>query len=360
MKRMAFYQVGNSTIATDAFIRKLGFEAVRLPKINNDTITKGVSLSPEFACVPFKLSAGVLLQAIEAKADVFIMPAGGTIAACQLAEFGVAQQYILDRTNKKCEIILLDSFNMKSILDKFRKYNPKLALKTLAEAAIIAGQKFVLLEYLEELYHEIYIVAKKRKAEAFKAKFEKLIGQNDNLIELYMLKKIIKEERDKYPPLATGRMLRIGVIGDIYSINEPFINNNIFEKLCDLKVYAKHSIPLTTLYNKDTNISAAELLLDDEAEKYLRHNIGAYSKHSIKSALKYARMKYDGLIHICPFNCMPEIVVRNILPKISREHDIPILYLSLDEQTGDAGFTTRVEAFVDLIKIRKKGSNNLE
>ena len=54
-----------------------------------------------------------------------------------------------------------------------------------------------------------------------------------------------------------------------------------------------------------------------------------------------------------PFSCMPEIVAQNILPKVSRNENIPILELVLDEQTGKAGNITRIEAFVDLV-MRKK------
>jgi predicted nucleotide-binding protein (sugar kinase/HSP70/actin superfamily) len=50
---------------------------------------------------------------------------------------------------------------------------------------------------------------------------------------------------------------------------------------------------------------------------------------------------------------MPEIVAQNILPKVSKQEDIPVLELVLDEQTGKAGNITRIEAFIDLVKRRK-------
>ena len=48
-----------------------------------------------------------------------------------------------------------------------------------------------------------------------------------------------------------------------------------------------------------------------------------------------------------------EIVAQNILPKVSKQEDIPILELVLDEQTGKAGNITRIEAFIDLVKRKK-------
>lgn len=50
---------------------------------------------------------------------------------------------------------------------------------------------------------------------------------------------------------------------------------------------------------------------------------------------------------------MPEIVSQNILAKVSREEDIPVMTLVLDEQTGKAGYQTRIEAFIDLVKRKK-------
>jgi predicted nucleotide-binding protein (sugar kinase/HSP70/actin superfamily) len=71
-------------------------------------------------------------------------------------------------------------------------------------------------------------------------------------------------------------------------------------------------------------------------------------------------MGYHGLVQIYPMTCMPEIVSRSILPQVEKDYDIPILYLIVDEQTGEAGYQTRLEAFVDYIgKNREIGNSNI-
>jgi len=55
---------------------------------------------------------------------------------------------------------------------------------------------------------------------------------------------------------------------------------------------------------------------------------------------------------------MPEIMSQNIFPKMREEVGIPILSLIMDEQTGKAGYLTRLEAFVDLMR-RKKMKNSI-
>ena len=64
---------------------------------------------------------------------------------------------------------------------------------------------------------------------------------------------------------------------------------------------------------------------------------------------------WDGVIHLYPFTCMPEIISRSILPQISKEYDMPVLSLVLDEHTGEAGLLTRLEAFVDLLERKRRG-----
>jgi predicted nucleotide-binding protein (sugar kinase/HSP70/actin superfamily) len=55
-----------------------------------------------------------------------------------------------------------------------------------------------------------------------------------------------------------------------------------------------------------------------------------------------------------PFTCMPEIVAQGILTRVSRDLSFPVLTLIIDEHTGEAGINTRLEAFVDLLRARKR------
>ena len=43
-----------------------------------------------------------------------------------------------------------------------------------------------------------------------------------------------------------------------------------------------------------------------------------------------------------------------VLHNISEDYKIPVLYLTYDSQTSDTGLATRLEAFYDMISMRKK------
>ena len=112
-------------------------------------------------------------------------------------------------------------------------------------------------------------------------------------------------------------------------------------------------------FHKHTHYSNIRTLdCVSKPEDYMKRAIGGECIETIGDTVYAARHGVDGVIHIMPFSCMPEIVSQNILSKVSKEENIPVLSLVLDEQTGKAGYITRIEAFIDLVK-RKKMKNNI-
>ncbi|MFO7819528.1 MAG: CoA protein activase, partial [Halanaerobacter sp.] len=83
---------------------------------------------------------------------------------------------------------------------------------------------------------------------------------------------------------------------------------------------------------------------------YLNHEVGGHGLETIGETVLYAQDNYDGVIHLSPFTCMPEIIAKSILPGLSKDLAMPVLSITVDEHTGEAGVVTRLEAFVDLLK----------
>ena len=90
------------------------------------------------------------------------------------------------------------------------------------------------------------------------------------------------------------------------------------------------------------------------AKKYLTRAVGGECIESVGDVVYAAENKADGVIHIGPFNCIPEIVTQCIIPHAGKKEDIPVMSLLMDEHTGKAGVLTRIEAFVDLIRRQRK------
>lgn len=91
---------------------------------------------------------------------------------------------------------------------------------------------------------------------------------------------------------------------------------------------------------------------------YLCEMIGGHGQDTVGHTVMYAHDGYDGVVQLAPFTCIPEIVAKGVLPSVSLDLDIPIISFFLDEQTGEAGFRTRLEAFVDLL-VRRRNRRRL-
>ena len=79
-----------------------------------------------------------------------------------------------------------------------------------------------------------------------------------------------------------------------------------------------------------------------------------YSTTNIWYAQTCAEHGFDGVVHIKSAGCTPEIDIMPVLQNIGADHKMPILYLTYDAQTSDVGLMTRLEAFYDMIEMRKK------
>lgn len=101
------------------------------------------------------------------------------------------------------------------------------------------------------------------------------------------------------------------------------------------------------------NLRYHEKNLRASASRYLRYDMGPTSTLTIAAAKKYAEEGFDGIIHLKSSGCTPEIDCMPVLQRISRDYGIPVLYLSFDSQTSDTGLDTRLEAFYDMISLRK-------
>lgn len=75
---------------------------------------------------------------------------------------------------------------------------------------------------------------------------------------------------------------------------------------------------------------------------------------TVYKALEWAKEGFDGIVHVKSFGCTPEIDAMPVLQKISNDYKIPILYFSFDSQTSETGIQTRLEAFYDMIIMRKE------
>ena len=66
--------------------------------------------------------------------------------------------------------------------------------------------------------------------------------------------------------------------------------------------------------------------------------------------------KVDGIIALSAFGCGPDSLMVEEIQNHAKMRNMPMIHLNIDEHTGEAGFMTRIEAFVDML-VRKTRKN---
>ncbi len=360
--KVTFPHMGYMYICLKALFNYLDIEVVVPPMPSKRTLSLGTQHSPEFACLPLKINMGNFMEAYEKGADTIVM-AGG-VGPCRFGYYAQVQREILKDIGINMKMVVLEppQKHISELLIKVRELTGSKSWFDVVRAIRFAFNKACAVDEVDRIVHKI----RPREIETgavdlVLAEAIKWIDEAQNKKQLDEVLKQAKNELASIEVDYSRRPIRIGIVGEIYVILEPFVNLNVEKHLGRMGVEVERSIYLSEWINDHLfmgllkmkgNKSAREL-----APPYVNHFVGGHGQETIGSTVKYGKEKYDGVIQLMPFGCMPEIVAESILPTVSREIGIPTFSLILDEHSGDAGVITRLEAFVDLL-ARKKEIND--
>jgi predicted nucleotide-binding protein (sugar kinase/HSP70/actin superfamily) len=348
--KVSFPRIGNYYIPMELlFTEGLGVEYVLPPPITKKTLELGSRYSPDYVCAPFKYNLGSFIETIEAGANTIIQTGG----VCRLGYYGELHEAILRELNYDVRFINMAKVNYRKPLtfyNYFKEINPDMSLK---DIALVLPVVIKMVEYMDEI--EDFI----RKNIGFEAESGSLESlYSDFLYELDTVrsKKELNVVYSKYvklfkevPVNKPKNPLRVGIIGEYYTIMEPFSNHYIEKELGKMGIVVDRWLNIT---NSLFHSSGKDV--KDHIRNYAKYNMGATSMHTINKALEFAKKRYDGIIHLKSFGCTPEMDAMPVLQNISADYKIPILYFSFDSQTSDTGIKTRLEAFYDMIIMRKE------
>ncbi|WDV44471.1 CoA protein activase [Clostridiaceae bacterium M8S5] len=361
--KITFPHMGNAYIGAKAVIEDCGIEVIVPPKCSKKTLELGTKYSPETICLPLKINIGNYIESIKKGADTIIIT--GSTGPCRFGLYSVVEEEILRDLGYDVKFLVIDAFekNDNSLLNQFSKLKSKQKINVLT--SFLKGKKIIIMaDRLTTLSN------RKRAYTNNKREIDKIM--DDYRDQIYHSKgsnkiiEIIKKTNEKLLSIKednTKDVLEIGIVGEIFTVIEPFVNLEVERKLgyFDVLVHRYHS-PSTWIENhmsiKALFGGSLEREILKEARKYFKTLVGGHGRETVGSSIMYAKKKYDGIIQIYPFGCMPEIVAASVLPSVSKEYNIPIMTLIVDEMTGEAGYITRIEAFVDLLRKRKEQVNN--
>lgn len=348
-KICSFPQLANYYIPIKLFVDKvLNMNSLEPLPITKKTIELGEKNSPDMVCSPFKYNLGNFIESLDRGANVLIQAGGG----CRFGYYAELQEQILKDLGYDFEFIKLFDKGVTplEIYKSCKRVNKKLnVFKSLYYTLLLVKMIY----YMDELedYVRIYTAYEKEKGI-----FSKI--HNQYLEELKLVTRLSKLNKiqKKYMSLLKNSVdmskdvLKIGIVGELYTLMEPNSNHHIEEFFMNNNVSVYRYVNITYLVFKGAQ-KPKKLL--KHAGEYLRYSLGAGGTDSVVKSKMLMEKGFDGIIHMKSFGCTPEINAMPILQNLSTQYGIPILYFSFDTESSETGINTRLEAFLDMLQMRR-------
>jgi len=280
-----------------SFFENLGFKVLISPKTNKEIVEKGVKVADPETCFSKKVYWGHLLW-LEGKCDLIFVPR-------------------LKANQEKLEYCL-KFFGIPDLA--------KILVKTPILTAIFDERKEKFIKTLERLGKKL-----KKENQEIKKAFE---------ISLSREKELKEKEVQKFFEKIPSEKPKIVLISHPYNLYDEYVNLRMKDKLEKLGVEPIfiEEIPVSRNQGSDQREFTTAIKFHWE--------FGKEMTEKIREILKY---KISGVIEISSFACGCDAVLKEFIAKEFEKRKIPFLYLIIDEHTGEAGFQTRLEAFVDTL-----------
>lgn len=142
---------------------------------------------------------------------------------------------------------------------------------------------------------------------------------------------------------------KIALIGHSYNIYDEYISMNIISKLNKFG----YDVVTVEMVDEEHINKCTSLLTKPMFWNYGRKAFGA--------AIHLAGAeKIEGMVCVSSFGCGIDSMVCDLIErKIRKYYHIPFINFTMDEHSGEAGFNTRLEAFIDMLQWRKHNEDNI-
>lgn len=282
----------------ESFFENLGFKVLLSPKTNKELVERGVKASDPENCFSTKVFFGHLLW-LDEKVDWIFVP------------------------------------RLKTNAEKL-EYCPKFF--ALPDLSKILTKSPILTETFNE------------KKEPFEKTLEKLgkkIGKEEEEIERAREKAFLKEKekekekRRNFLKEIEEKGTKIALVSHPYNFYDDYVNLEVKKKLKKLgaETIFIEEVPVDEIQNPRSRI------LNKNYPNF-HWEFGKEWMEKIDAILDY---NITGAIEISSFQCGCDAVLKEFVEKKFKQKKVPFLYLLIDEQTGEAGLQTRLEAFIDTL-----------
>ncbi len=361
---LGFPTIGRLGLALETVFSGAGVSCVGPLPVTRQTVELGRELAPEFICHPMTVTIGQMRQCLDGGANTLVMVAGK--GRCRLGWYAEIQELLLKKAGYDFTMVSIDSpfplkSNYRSFVHSVSRIFGGCSARDIWNSALLAYYKSLRLEQGERLLYKLRAVEEQRgAADKLYTRFVDGVGRSKTLSALDRCRREFQQECRSLDQVEGIKPIKVRLVGEIYAVFENYVNNNLARTLGSLEgVRVEIDQEITVMnwlyYNvlrhplavlRHQKIAAA-------ARPYLADLVGGHGLDSIGLTALAPREGVEGVVHLWPFTCMPEIIAQSILTRVVRESRLPLLTIIVNEQTGEAGINTRLESFAHILQERR-------
>ena len=350
-KIISFPHLGDYYIPISFLLKKLtNYKIMAPPPITKKTLELGTINSPNFVCIPFKYNLGNFIESLDNGANVIIQAGGG----CRYGYYGEVQEKILKDLGYDFEYYNLvenDRVTFHSIYKMFKKIDKRISILKILYYIPLTILMIRFMDNIDEyIRHNIGFEVIENSFFNQKKEMLNSFYNTNGYLKLILAYKKFKYKFKNIKLNKPANPLKIGIIGELYTNMEYFSNYFLEKELAKMGIEIKRFTNLSYLLYQKKRERKKQLKYIKE---YCKYTIGADGMDNIYRTKWLIMHHYDGIIHIKPSFCTPEIGAIPIINKVCTDYKMPIIYFSFDSETSETGIKTRLEAFYDMLKSRK-------
>lgn len=297
------------------FFEELGAEVVVSPPTNKSILNLGTESAENEVCLPVKVFYGHV-RALKDKVDALFIP---RIVSVENNAYTCPKLLALPDMIRALDDDLPDILGT--------TFNLRLGWRKFALSLYELGSYFTK-DFL-------------RIARAFLFGLQKQVAFERKLREGVFFSEALGERKAE---AFQDNGLTIGVVGHSYNIYDSYISLNLINRL----------------RARDVRILTPEMIhpsvIEETVSSLPKSIFWTYEKEAVGTVFHWLKKdEVDGIIYLLSFACGPDSLIQVLIEQEARKiSSVPLMPIVIDEHSGEAGLITRLEAFLDMIEMKKE------
>ncbi len=162
----------------------------------------------------------------------------------------------------------------------------------------------------------------------------------------YALRLVRRDRPFKLPKKQKKGEIKLLLLGHGYNLFDTYINLDFQKKLHEM------GAEVLTIENLPESVFKVPVVVNRKLQNYWIH------EEELMQAVRYyltkGRNEIDGVVFLISFACGPDSLISELIMRDMKVVRLPYLAIIMDEHSGDAGLKTRIGAFTEMIKRKKR------